>query len=240
MKGNAVVKGVSFDGWRPIGDPATIAKEHAEGGADELLYVDVVASLFSRNGLADVVAAAGESVFVPITVAGGIRTLDDIRTMLAAGADKVCINSAAIAKPSLITEAALKYGRQAIVVSIEAKHVGDHWEAYVDGGRERTGIDAVTWAHAAVEAGAGELLVTSVDRDGTRTGLDLELIRAINVDVPVVASGGVGSMEDVVEGFWAGADAVAVGAALHCGEESIASIKGGLQEIGMRVRPVRA
>ena len=201
IKGPNLIKGIHLEGLRVIGDPQAFARRYYEQGADELLYVDVVASLYGRNSLHDIVKRAASDVFVPLTVTGGLRSIEDVRDVLRSGADKVGINTAATKRPELIREVARKFGSQCMVLSIEAKRVGDgeHWEAYADNGRERTGLDVVDWARRGVELGAGEILLTSVDREGTREGFDSALIAAVAtaVSVPVIASGGMGRPEDV-------------------------------------------
>ena len=221
IKSDRVVKGIQFEGLRVIGDPAVLAKRYAQEGADEILYVDTVASLYGRNQLGPLLARTVENVFIPVTVAGGVRSLDDVKRLLGSGADKVALNTAALRAPGLIDRCAASVGCQGIVVSIEAKRTAaGGWEAYTDNGRERTGRDAVAWAKEAVERGAGEILLTSVDRDGTRRGCDCELVAAVApyVTVPVVACGGVGSVEHVRAVLEAGrADAVAMASYLHRG-----------------------
>ena len=219
IKGPNVVKGVHLEGLRVIGDPSTLALRYYEQGADELLYMDVVASLYGRNSLLDIVERAAADLFIPLTVGGGIRTHEDIRKLLRAGADKVAINTEATKNPSFIREAAQSFGSQCIVVSIEAKRRGPgQWEVLTDNGREKTGLEALPWAQKVVSLGAGELLVTSVDQEGTAKGYDLELTRLISesVSVPVIACGGAGSAADVrraaVEGR---ADAVCLAHLLH-------------------------
>jgi len=219
IKGPDLVKGIHLEGLRVLGRPERFARHYYEEGADELIYMDVVASLYGRNSLFDLVSRTASEVFVPLTVGGGLRTLEDIRTMLRAGADKVAINTAAIRRPEFIREAAQAFGSSTIVVSIEAIQRGEGaWEAYTDNGRERTGVDAVAWAREAVALGAGEILLTSIDREGTGKGFDLELTRTVAdaVDVPVIASGGAGRAEDVLEVVLAGhADAVALASIVH-------------------------
>jgi len=219
IKGPDLVKGIHLEGLRVLGRPERFARHYYEEGADELIYMDVVASLYGRNSLFDLVSRTASEVFVPLTVGGGLRTLEDIRTMLRAGADKVAINTAAIGRPEFIREAAQAFGSSTIVVSIEAIQRGEGaWEAYTDNGRERTGVDAVAWAREAVALGAGEILLTSIDREGTGRGFDLELTRTVAdaVDVPVIASGGAGRAEDVLEVVLAGhADAVALASIVH-------------------------
>lgn len=239
IKGPNLVKGIHLEGLRVIGDPAEYALRYYGEGADELIYVDIVASLYQRNNLVDVVERTASQIFVPLTVGGGVRSLDDINTLLRAGADKVAINTAAVQRPELLREASRVFGAQAIVLSIEAKRrPGGGWEAYTDNGREKTGIDAVDWARRAVDLGAGEILVTSVDQEGTRRGFDRELIRAIGptVSVPVIACGGAGQVSHVAEAAGDGADAVAVASLLHYRTETVASLKLGLAAAGLEVR----
>jgi cyclase len=219
IKGPNLVKGIHLEGLRVLGRPERFARLYYEHGADELLYMDVVASLYGRNNLLDIVSRTAREIFIPLTVGGGLRTLDDIKEALRAGADKVSINTAAIGSPELVREAAHRFGSSTIVVSIEAIRMPDgRYEAYTDNGRERTGVDALEWAVRAAELGAGELLVTSIDREGTGKGFDLELTRAIaqSVSIPVIACGGAGRLghvyDVVVEGK---ADAVCLASVLH-------------------------
>ena len=241
VKGSNVVKGIRLEGLRVLGKPAELAKQYYEQGADEILYIDIVASLYERNNLSHVVKEAiSLGVYVPMAVGGGIRTLEDIQELLHAGADKVAINTAATRNPRLITDAARRFGSQCIIGSVEAKKVGpERWEAYVDNGRERTGLDAVEWAVKLVELGAGELLITSVDRDGCRSGYDLELIRTISqrVSVPVIASGGAGNPDDVVScAVETACDALAVGSILHYKKATIPEIKTALEKTNLLFR----
>ena len=239
IKGPNLVKGIHLEGLRKMGDPAAHALAYYEQGADELLYIDIVASLYERNSLTDVVERAASEVFVPLTVGGGIRKLDDINTLLRVGADKVAINTAAVRRPELIEEAARMFGSQCIVLSVEAKQQpAGHWEAYTDNGRERTGRDALEWVRQAVDLGAGEVLVTSVDKEGTRRGFDLPLIRQLadGLPVPLIACGGAGSIADVAEAYEAGADAVAVASILHYETQTVSSLKRGLAGAGLEVR----
>ena len=245
VKGPNLVKGIHLEGLRVIGDPHLHAVKYYEQGADELVYVDIVASLYGRNNLIDVVERTARDVFIPITVGGGVRTLEDVQRLLRAGADKVAVNTAAVRNPPFIREAARAFGSQCIVVNVEAiKQPGGGWEAFTDNGRERTGLDAFEWALRATDLGAGELLVTSVDREGTRKGFDLELTRRIAdaVPVPVIASGGAGSVDDVADVIHHGhADAVAVASLLHYGVETVASIKSGIAGRGILVpRPAQS
>ncbi len=219
IKGPNLVKGVHFEGLRVLGKPEAFARMYYALGADELIYVDAVASLYGRNSLLHMVERTADEIFVPLTVGGGLRTIDDIREVLRAGADKVALNTAVVANPDLITEASRKFGSSTIVVNIEAiRHPDGRYEAFTDFGRESSGVDAVEWASRAVELGAGELLVTSIDRDGTGKGFDVELIRTIAaaVPIPVIAGGGAGGREHVAEVVRDGAaDAVSLASLLH-------------------------
>ena len=219
IKGPNLVKGIHFEGLRVLGKPEAFARHYYEAGADELIYIDAVASLYGRNSLLHIVERTASEIFIPLTVGGGLRSLDDIREVLRAGADKVAINTAAIKDPDLIRQASRKFGSSTIVVLIEyIRHADGRYEAYTDFGRESSGVDALDWAQQAVDLGAGELLVTSIDRDGTGKGFDLELIRKIAdaVPIPVVAGGGGGSQEDVAGVIRDGhADAVSLASLLH-------------------------
>lgn len=219
IKGPNLVKGIHFEGLRVLGKPEAFARHYYEQGADELIYIDAVASLYGRNSLLHMVERTASEIFVPLTVAGGLRSLDDIREVLRAGADKVALNTAVVGNPDLITEAARKFGSSTIVVSIEAiRHADGRYEAYTDFGRESSGVDALDWAQRAVELGAGELLVTSIDKDGTGQGFDLELTQRIAeaVPIPVIAGGGAGSAEHVAQVVEEGAaDAVSVASLVH-------------------------
>lgn len=238
VKGPNLIKGYAMEGLRVLGKPAQFARKYAAEGADELLYLDTVASLYQRDNLTAIIEETADGVFIPITAGGGVRSLDDVRRLLGAGADKVAANTAFVRDPRLITRFADKVGRQAIVVSIEAKTTGQTaWEAYTDQGRNRTGKDALAWAEEAARLGAGEILLTAVDRDGTCRGADVELARRIRgvVDCPVVLSGGIGSSRTACDAA-AVADAVAIGAALHYGRLSIAAVKTALAAHGWVVR----
>lgn len=219
IKGPNLVKGVQLEGLRVLGKPERFARHYYEQGADELLYMDVVASLYGRNSLLGIVEKTAREIFIPLTVGGGLRTLDDIRNALRSGADKVALNTAAIQNPGLIREASRRFGSSTIVVSIEAKRgPGGRYEAYTDNGRQETGVDAVEWASKAAELGAGEILVTSIDREGTGAGFDIELTHRIvaAVSLPVIAGGGAGTVQHVQEVVAEGnADAVAVASILH-------------------------
>ena len=239
IKAPNLVKGVRLEGLRVMGDPAAHAVRYFEQGADELHYQDIVASLYQRSTIDDLIRATAERIFVPLTVGGGIRSKADIRKLLRAGADKVCINTAAVKEPQLITEAAQVFGTQCIVVAVETiRQTDGRWKAFTDNGREHTGLDAYDWARRAVDLGAGELLLTSVDREGTRKGFDLEFIAKLarQVPVPVVAHGGAGKIEDIVEVAKLGVDGVAIAALLHYQELTVARIKQGLAAAGVEVR----
>lgn len=239
IKAPNLVKGIRFEGLRVMGDPAKYALNYYADGADELIYIDIVASLYQRNNLTDLVARTSKDLFVPLTVGGGIRTVDDINRLLRAGADKVAINTGAILRPALLTEASRTFGSQCVVLSVEAKkQPNGGWEAYTDNGRERTNLDAIEWVQRAVELGAGEVLLTSVDAEGTRKGFDIELIRAVAplLGVPLIAGGGAGSIDDLADALAAGSDAVAVASLLHYGVETVGSLKDGLDARGIEVR----
>jgi len=234
-----VVKGVNFINIRDAGDPVEIARRYDEQGADELTFLDITASSDARDTMVHVVEDVASQVFIPLTVGGGIRKLDDIRRMLNAGADKVSINTAAVFNPEFVQEATTHFGSQCIVVAIDAKQVGDSWEVFTHGGRKPTGIDAIAWAKQMVAYGAGEILLTSMDRDGTRNGFDLKLTRAISdaVSVPVIASGGVGNLQHLVDGVIEGrADAVLAASIFHFGEFTVAQAKQKMAEQGVEVR----
>jgi cyclase len=229
IKGPNLIKGIRLEGLRVIGDPQEFAIRYYQAGADELIYMDIVASLYGRNNLSDIISRAANNVFIPITVGGGIRSVDDARLILRSGADKVAINTAAIARPELITEVAHRFGSQAMVLSIEAKQVGPgKWEAYTDNGREKTGLDVLKWVQRGVELGAGEVLLTAVDREGTRAGFDLDLVSAIStaVPVPVIASGGMGKLEHFIDAATRGkADAISMADVLHYKRMTIGEIR---------------
>ena len=240
VKDGRVVKGVNFVDLRDAGDPVEQARLYDREGADELCFLDITASSDDRAILYDVVAATAEQCFMPLTVGGGVRVVDDVRKLLLAGADKVSINTAAVHRPEFVAEAARKFGTQCIVVAIDAKRSdAGGFEVFTHGGRNATGIKAVGWARRMVELGAGELLLTSMDRDGTRQGFDLELTRAISdaVSVPVIASGGVGTLDHLVEGVREGhADAVLAASIFHFGEHSIRAAKAHMRAAGLPVR----
>jgi cyclase len=228
VKDGRVVKGVNFVGLRDAGDPVEQAKLYDAAGADELTFLDITASHENRESISEVVMRTAEAVFMPLTVGGGVRTVEDFRRMLLAGADKVAVNSAAVARPELIREAALKFGNQCVTVAIDAKQVSpEKWHVFVKGGREDTGLDTVAWAQQAAALGAGEILLTSMDRDGTQDGYDLQLMQRVakSVKVPVVASGGAGNLTHLAEGLRAGADAVLAASIFHFGTHTIAEAK---------------
>ena len=235
-----VVKGVKFKGLQDVDDPVELAKHYSDVGADELVFYDITASNEEREIFLDVVERTAYNVYIPFTVGGGIRTIDDFNKVLRAGADKVSVNSAAVKDPELITEAALKFGNQCVVLSIDAKRSGESWEVYVNGGRTPTGIDAVEWAKRGEKLGAGELVLNSIDADGVKTGFDIELNRTVSeaVTIPVIASGGAGSMEHFLEVFTDGmADAGLAASLFHFGEIDIKQLKRYLRDngVGMRI-----
>ena len=241
VKDGRVVKGVNFVSLRDAGDPVEVAAIYDEQGADELTFLDITASSDRRSIILDVVARTAEQVFIPLTVGGGVRTLEDIRALLNAGADKVSINTAAVHRPEFVREAAYRFGSQCTVVAIDAKARPDGrgWEVYIYGGRKATGIDAVEWARRMVDYGAGEILLTSMDRDGTKDGFDIALTRTIvdAVEVPVIASGGVGNLEHIYRGLTDGAASAALAASIfHYREYTIAEARAYLRERGVRVR----
>ncbi len=240
-----VVKGINFVGLRDAGDPVELAARYDAEGADELVFLDITASSDQRDTMVDVVMRTAEQVFIPFTVGGGIRSVADARTMLRAGADKVSVNTAAVQRPRLLSEIAAEFGSQCVVCAIDAKRRapehGGGFEVYLHGGRTATGVNAVEWAERAVALGAGEILLTSMDRDGTREGFDLELTRAVvdAVGVPVVASGGVGELAHLVDGVVAGgATGVLAASIFHFGEFTIGEAKAALRAAGLTVRPV--
>ncbi|OOC10451.1 MULTISPECIES: imidazole glycerol phosphate synthase subunit HisF [Thioalkalivibrio] len=242
-----VVKGVNFVGIRDAGDPVEIARRYDAQGADELTFLDITASSDDRSTILHVVEEVASQVFIPLTVGGGVRAVDDIRRLLNAGADKVSINTAAVHRPELVREAADWVGSQCIVVAIDARRTSaegepPRWEIFTHGGRRETGLDAIEWAQYMAELGAGEILLTSMDRDGTRSGFDLELTRAVSdaVNIPVIASGGVGSLEHLVEGVTTGhADAVLAASIFHFGEHTVGEAKAAMEAAGVPVRPLQ-
>lgn len=234
-----MVKGTQFENLRDAGDPVEVAKEYNRQGADELCFLDITASHEERKILLDVVRKTAEQIFMPLTVGGGVRTLADIRELLNSGADKVSINTAAVKNPEFVKEASERFGSQCIVVAIDAKRVGNHWEIFTHGGRNPTGIEVLAWAKTMEEYGAGEILLTSMDRDGTQAGYDLELTRAVvdTVGIPVIASGGVGSLEHLYAGLAQGkAQAVLAASIFHYKKHSIPEAKEYLASQGVAVR----
>lgn len=239
IKGPNLIKGIRLEGLRVVGDPNEHAVRYYEGGADELLFMDIVASLYQRNNLSEIIKKAADQIYVPITVGGGMRSLDDVSRMMHSGADKVSINTAAIARPALVGEVARRYGSQCMVLGIEAKQVAaGKWEAYTDNGRERTGRDVVEWARQAVDLGAGEICLTSVDREGTRKGFDIDLVRQVcaAVNVPVTASGGFGGEQDMAAIAGTGVSGIAVADALHWKRMTVHEIKAQARAAGLDVR----
>jgi len=240
IKGPNLIKGIHLEGLRVIGAPNEYARRYYDAGADELIYMDVVASLYGRNSLADIVMSAAKDVFIPMTVGGGIRSVEDATFLLRSGADKVAINTAAVSRPGLISEIAQQFGSQCVVLSVEAKQIGpEKWEPYIDNGRERSGLDVIDWVKRGVELGAGEVLLTSVDREGTRRGFDIDLVRAVTseVGIPVIASGGMGTPEDVIDVVQQGnADAVAFADILHYGRATVGDIRAVAIGAGIDVR----
>lgn len=241
VAGGRVVKGVNFVGLKDAGDPVEIARRYDEQGADELTFLDITASSDERDILLHVVEQVAEQVFIPLTVGGGVRTMDDVRRLLNAGADKVSINTAAVQNPQFVAEASARVGAQCIVVAIDAKRMGgeDRWEVFTHGGRKPTGLDVLAWARRMQELGAGEILLTSMDRDGTRNGFDLEITRAVSdaLDIPIIASGGVGSLDHLVEGVTLGhADAVLAASIFHYGEYTVRQAKEYLARHDIEVR----
>jgi len=235
-----VVKGVNFVNLRDAGDPVEVARRYDEQGADELAFLDIQASVETRGLLYDMIEAVADQVFIPLTVGGGVTHVDDIRALLNAGADKVSINTAGVKDPGLIENAAGRYGAQCIVSAIDARQTGPkRWEVYTHGGRNATGLDVVAWAQRVVKLGAGEILLTSMDRDGVKSGFDIELTRAVvdAVDVPVIASGGVGALEHLVDGIVrGGADAVLAASIFHYGEFTVGQAKAAMAAAGIEVR----
>lgn len=239
VMGGRVVKGTRFVGLRDVGDPAELAARAEGDGADEIVLLDISASAEERSTLLRVVERTASRLFVPLTVGGGVRSVEDVGAALRAGADKVSLNSPAVSRPALMTESAARFGAQCVVVSIDAKREGDRWSVYTKGGREPTGLEAVTWAAECATRGAGEVLLTSIDRDGTRSGYDLALTRAVTaaVNVPVIASGGGGTGDDVADALLAGADAALVAGIVHDGVCTVNDLKRIAAARGCRIRP---
>jgi imidazole glycerol-phosphate synthase subunit HisF len=247
VAGGRVVKGVNFVALRDAGDPVEIAARYNEQGADELTFLDITATSDNRGLILHMIEAVASQVFIPLTVGGGVRTVDDVRRLLNAGADKTSFNSAALANPQVIEDASAKYGAQCIVVAIDAKRRspqdaqtrGPGWDVFSHGGRKNTGLDAVAWATEMAQRGAGEILLTSMDRDGTKSGFDLALTRAVSdaINIPVIASGGVGSLDDLVNGIQqGGADAVLAASIFHYGEYTVGQAKARMAQAGIPVR----
>ena len=234
-----VVKGINFVALKDAGDPVEIARRYNDEGADELTFLDITATSDDRDLILHIIEAVASEVFIPLTVGGGVREVGDIQRLLNAGADKVSINTSAVLNPQLVKDAAARYGSQCIVVAIDAKRVDDHWEVFTHGGRKAAGLDAIAWAQKMAELGAGELLLTSMDRDGTKSGFDLALTRAISdaVAIPIIASGGVGTLQHMVDGVNEGhADAVLAASIFHFGEFSVDQAKRYMQQHGIEVR----
>jgi cyclase len=234
-----VVKGVKFERLRDAGDPVELASLYDSEGADEVVFLDITASLEERETIFDVARRTAEQVFIPLTVGGGVRGIEDVRKLLRAGADKVSLNTAAVARPQVISEVAEEFGVQCVVVAIDARGTGDGWEVYTHGGRRPAGLDAVSWAARAEEFGAGEILLTSMDRDGTQAGYDLELVKAVasSVNIPVIASGGAGAVEHFADAILeGGADAVLAASLFHFGQLKVREVKEHLAQQGIPIR----
>ena len=240
IKSPNLIKGIHLEGLRVIGDPQDYAKRYYEQGADELIYMDVVASLYGRNHLDEIIKKAVKNIFVPLTVGGGIRSVEDVTAVLRSGADKVAINTAAVANPGLITQIAEEFGNQCMVLSVEAKWLSNEgWEVLTENGRERSGRDVIEWVMEATDRGAGEILLTSVDREGTRKGFDVNLLHAVSqaVNVPVIASGGMGRPEDAIDAVNnGGVDAIAMADILHYGRAKIGDVRDTCRSAGLQVR----
>lgn len=238
VKGPNVIKGVHMEGLRVVGSPNAMAKSYADQGADEIMFVDCVASLYGRNHLPDVIAETAKDVFIPLTVGGGVRSPDDVKSLLDSGADKISLNTAAIETPTLIAQIAKKYGSQAVSIEIQASKTESGWECLTNFGRDRSGRDVMEWIKEAQDRGAGEIILTSVDRDGTMQGYDLPLITQASeiAQVPIVACGGLGGPQDALLAIHQGADAVCAGCALHYGKTTIPAIKAAMREAGYPVR----
>jgi cyclase len=240
VKTGHVIKGVQLEGLRKVGIPEIMAKHYYEHGADELLFMDAVASLYDRNHLASLLETTAHDVFIPLSVGGGVRSIEDAKHLFGSGADKICVNTAAIARPSFITDLAREFGSQSVVASIEAKKLesADGWEALYKCGREKADLEVLRWAKDLAELGAGELLVTSIDREGTRQGFDLELYSSLRecVDIPIIASGGMGNIDHIASLYETGVDAVAIADHLHFGRSKVSELKGALISKGIPVR----
>jgi imidazole glycerol-phosphate synthase subunit HisF len=239
VKAPNLVKGIQFEGLRKLGDPNGFALRYYQQGIDEIYYEDIVASLYERNTLLEIVEKATRDIFVPVTVGGGLRSVGDVEAVLRSGADKVSVNTAAIKNPKLITDIASRFGSQCMVLSIQAKRQGSSWEAYFDNGREHSGLDAIEWAERGQSLGAGEILLTSVDQEGTGKGIDLALVKAVSdrVEIPVIAAGGIGCVQDLVEAVQVGkADAIAMAHVLHYDLHSIPELRQACRANGISVR----
>ena len=241
VKGHKLIKAIHLEGLRALGEPQEFAQKYYDQGADELIYIDLVASLYQRSVSPEIIRRAAEVIFVPMTVGGGVRNVDDVRTLLRAGADKIAVNTAAVYRPNLISEIAKEFGSQCMVLSIEAKEQNSgNWEVYTDNGREASGVDAVSWAKKGVELGAGEILVTSIDREGTTKGFDNQLIKEISneVNVPVIASGGYGEKSHLKEVTDAGANAIAFADTLHFSKSTFSDLRSFASELNIKTRQV--
>ena len=240
IKGPNLIKGIHLEGLRVVGDPQQYARRYYEQGADELIYMDIVASLYGRNSLTEIISRTARDVFIPLTVGGGVRSVDNVRELLRAGADKVAINTAAVNRPELISEVSQAFGSQCMVLSIEAKRQSNGWEVFTDNGRERTGLDVLQWVRRGEQLGAGEILLTSVDQEGSRKGFDVDLVQAVSdaCSVPVIASGGMGSMDHLSDVCGRGrANAVAMADVLHYSRLELKAIREQSIERGLDVRP---
>lgn len=242
IKAPNLIKGINLEGLRVMGDPQDFSTRYYQSGIDELIFMDIVASLYGRNNLEEVVRHTAQHIFVPLTVGGGIRSIEDARKMLRCGADKVAVNTAAVQRPELIQEISREFGSQCMILSIEAKKIdGGGWEAYTDNGREKTGLDVVEWATRGQDLGAGEILLTSVDREGTRKGFDIDLVKAVSstLSIPVIASGGMGEVSHLVDVVKDGmADAVAMADILHYNRQEIGEIRDIATKSGVKVRQI--
>jgi cyclase len=241
IKGEYVIKGIQMEGLRVVGEPNALAIEYYESGADELLYLDTVATLYGRNNLVDIVRATAENLFIPLTVGGGVRTYENAKLLLRSGADKIAVNSAAVVNPILLTEISETFGSQCVVLSVECKKIANDWEVYINNGRDPTGLFVGSWIETAARNGVGEVLVTSVDRDGTRRGIDLDLmvLARNSTDLPLIGSGGVGKIDDIKQGFCgANLDGIAIGAAIHAKSLNLGSIRQELLASEINVRKI--
>lgn len=239
VKGEKLIKGVHLEGLRVIGDPQEFASRYYDQGADELIYMDIVASLYGRSNLVDLVRRSAKNIFVPLTVGGGVRSTEDVSDLLRAGADKIAINTAAVRRPTLISEVARKFGSQCMVLSIEAKRQKEgYWEVYTDCGRERSGLSVIEWVKRGIELGAGELLLTSIDQEGTRKGFDLDLIMEVSqlATVPLIVSGGYGEPQHLRDAIEKGADAIAFADALHYKRTNLSELRTFAAEFNVKVR----